>query len=92
MKVCIIQPEYSADYNRSEELFEKQLALMAQCDDTMDIIVMPESADTPCLARTEEEGLLSVEKFNERLLCAASETAKRCNSILFVNARSRHET
>ena len=92
MKVCIIQPEYSADYNRSEELFEKQLALMAQCDDTMDIIVMPESADIPCLARTEEEGLLSVEKFNERLLCAASETAKRCNAILFVNARSRHET
>ncbi len=92
MKVCILQPEYSVDYSRSDELFEKQLALMAQCDDTMDIIVMPESCDIPCLAKTEEEGLLSVEKFNERLLCAASETAKRCNAILFVNARSKHET
>ena len=25
MKVCIIQPEYSVDYERSDELFEKQL-------------------------------------------------------------------
>ena len=25
MKVCVIQPEYSVDYARSEELFEKQL-------------------------------------------------------------------
>ena len=54
MKVCIIQPEYSTDYSRSEELFEKQLALLAQCDESMDIIVLPESADTPCLAKTPE--------------------------------------
>ena len=90
MKVCIIQPEYSTDYSRSEELFEKQLALLAQCDESMDIIVLPESADTPCLAKTPELAQASVEKFNTRLLQTASETAKRCNAMVFVNARSFH--
>lgn len=92
MKVCIIQPEYSADYSRSEELFEKQLALLARCDESMDIIVLPESADTPCLAKTPEQALASVEKFNEKLLKVVADTAKRCNAMVFVNARSRHET
>ena len=92
MKVCIIQPEYSADYSRSEELFEKQLELLNQCDESMDIIVLPESADTPCLAKTPELALASVEKFNEKLLKIVAETAKRCNAMVFVNARSKHET
>ena len=91
MKVCVIQPEYSADYDRSDELFEKQLAMMDACDDSLDLIVMPESCDIPALAHTKEEGEASVAKFNARLLQKASETAKRCHALLFVNARSRHE-
>ena len=50
MKVCIAQPEYSTDYSRSDELLEKQLELFGQCDDSMDIIVFPESCDIPSLA------------------------------------------
>ncbi len=91
MKVCIAQPEYSVEYNCSEELFEKQLDLFEQCDDSMDIIVFPESCDIPCLAKTKEKAEKSVEKFNERLLNVASATAKRCNALLFVNARSKTE-
>ncbi len=91
MKVCIIQPEYSADYNRSEELFKKELEFFDKCDESMDIIVFPESCDIPCLAKTKEESEKSVEKFNGALLNKAAETAKRCGSILFVNARSKTE-
>lgn len=91
MKICIAQPEYSADYSRSDELFEKQLELFAQCDDSMDIIVFPESCDIPCLAKTKEDAETSVEKYNKRLLETASATAKRCNALLFVNARSKTE-
>ncbi len=87
MKVFLIQPEYSTDYSRSDELFEKQIELLKSCDDSADIIVMPESCDIPCLAKTKEEADMSVEKFNKRLLTEASDTAKRCNSMLFVNAR-----
>ena len=39
MKVCIVQPLYSADYERSEELFQWQLDAMDKCDDSMDLIV-----------------------------------------------------
>jgi predicted amidohydrolase len=91
MKICIAQPEYSVDYSRSDELFEKQLELFSQCDDSMDIIVFPESCDIPCLAKTKEDAEKSVEKFNRRLLEAASQTAKRCKSLLFINARSQGE-
>ena len=91
MKVCIAQPAYSVDYNRSDELFEKQLALFEQCDSSMDLIVFPESCDIPCLAKTKEDAEKSVEKYNKRLLEIASATAKRCNALLFVNARSETE-
>lgn len=91
MKICIAQPEYSVDYSRSDELFEKQLELFSQCDDSMDIIVFPESCDIPCLAKTKEDAETSVEKYNKRLLETASATAKRCNALLFVNARSKTE-
>ncbi|MBQ2742043.1 MAG: hypothetical protein IJF32_04500 [Oscillospiraceae bacterium] len=92
MKVCVAQPEYSTDYNRSDELFEKQLALFEQCDSSMDLIVFPESCDIPCLAKTKEAAEKSVKKYNQRLLEIASATAKRCNALLFVNARSETET
>ena len=85
--MVLIQPEYSTDYSRSDELFEKQMELLRGCDASADIIVLPESCDIPCLAKTKEEADRSVEKFNEKLLSEVSETAKRCNSIIFVNAR-----
>ena len=91
MKVCVAQPEYSVDYNRSDELFEKQLELFYQCDESMDIIVFPESCDVPCLAKTKEQVEESSQRYNERLLKVASETAKRCNSLLFLNATSKPE-
>lgn len=91
MKVCVIQPEYSVDYSRSEELFEKELEYLRRCDETMDIVVMPEMSDIPALAKTKTDSEESFRRFNEKILKEASETAKRCNAIVFVNARSRHD-
>ena len=86
MKVCIIQPEYSVDYERADELFNKQCELMDRCDDSIDIIVMPELCDVPVLASTKEKSESLSEKFHEPLLKKAKETAKRCNSILFFSS------
>ena len=91
MKVCIIQPEYSADYSRSDELFEKELSLLKACDDTMDLIVMPESCDCPAYAPTKEMADQSVAKYRDILLREAASTAKRCHAMVFVNARSDSE-
>ena len=86
MKVCIVQPLYSADYERSEELFQWQLDAMDQCDESMDLIVLPEATSVPALAKTLEQFHGSYEMYNEIVLAKASETAKRCHSVLFINA------
>ena len=91
MKVCIIQPAYSTDYSKSDYYFEEQLKLIDTCDDSMDIIVLPESCDIPCLASTKSDSEASSKKFNSRIIKKAVETAKRCSAIVFVNARSFDE-
>ncbi|MBQ2614597.1 MAG: hypothetical protein IJB80_04635 [Clostridia bacterium] len=91
MKVCIIQPPYSVDYEKTEEYFRGEMEFLENCDDSMDLIVMPESCDIPCLAKTKEQAEACVEKFNDKLLKKASETAKRCNAMAFVNARFKTE-
>jgi len=87
MKACIIQPPYSSDYEKSEECFQVQLALMEQCDPSMDLIVLPESCDIPCLAKTQKQRLASIARYNRTILDKAAETARRCNAMVFVNAR-----
>ena len=86
MKVCIIQPHYSAEWNASDELFQWEIEAMDKCDDSMDLIVLPEATDVPALAKTVDEFHESYKKYNNAILKKASETAKRCNSILFINA------
>ncbi|MBQ8357539.1 MAG: hypothetical protein IJX39_07000 [Clostridia bacterium] len=87
MKVCIIQPAYSTDFTRSDQYFADQLALLAQCDDSMDLIVLPESCDIPCLAGCKENSEIASAKYNKPLLDAVARTAKRCHAMVFVNAR-----
>ena len=66
--------------------------LLEQCDESLDLIVLPESADVPAYAPTREMSEASVRKYNEPLLAAAAETAVRCRAIVCVNARSRAES
>lgn len=90
MKVCIIQPEYCLDHSRSEEFFQWELDALDKCDESMDVIAMPEYSNIPCYAKTKEQMLYSYEKFTQPLLEKASETAKRCNAIVFLSCV--HET
>ncbi|MBQ6998426.1 MAG: hypothetical protein IJN62_01385 [Clostridia bacterium] len=91
MKVCVIQPPYSTDYLKSDEYFKVECDLLDKCDKSMDIIVMPENCDIPCLAKTKEQHDAVVEKYNQPLLNKAKETAVRCNSIVFINVRYKAE-
>ncbi len=91
MKVCIIQPPYSTEYEKSDEYFNLELELLRKCDSSMDIIVLPESCDIPCLAKTKAQAEESVKKYNDILLKEAIQTAKRCNAMLFLNARYKTE-
>ena len=89
MKVCVIQPAYSTDYTKIDEYFEAQLALMAKCDETMDLIVLPEMCDIPCLAKTKEQADSASDRYTARVLDEASRLARRCHAMVFICARDR---
>ena len=88
MKACIIQPPYSRDLSQSDELFEYKINMLDKCDNTADIIVLPEYSDVPCATSTLEETVFYHKKYIDILLDKCVETAKRCNSLVFVNALS----
>ncbi len=86
MKACIIQPPYSRDTSYSDEYFEYKLQMLDKCDDTIDIIVLPEYSDVPCATSTKEETFFYHKKYIDTLLTKCKETAKRCSALVFVNA------
>lgn len=86
MKVCVIQPPYSMNEQDLDRCEERLFALLEQCDETLDLIVLPEYSDNLANTSCQENFLAAIEKYNPILLQKASETAKRCNAIVFVNA------
>ena len=91
MKACVIQPPYSKNTAFSDEYFDFKINMLDECDESMDIIVLPEYSDVPCAASTLEETLFYHNRYIDRLLKKCIETAKRCNSLVFVNALSEEE-
>lgn len=89
MKACIIQPPYSRDVSLSDAYFDYKMNCLEQCDGTVDIIVLPEYSDVPCVTSTLEETLYYHERYIDRLLNKCVETAKRCRAMVFVNALSK---
>ncbi len=86
MKACIIQPPYSRDTAYSDKYFEFKMQMLDKCDDSMDIIVLPEYSDVPCATSTKEETFYYHNKYMATLMSKCTETAKRCGAIVFVNA------
>lgn len=86
MKACIIQPPYSRDLSLADEYFEYKLNRLDECDETVDIVVLPEYSDVPCVTSTKEETFSAHKKYITPLLEKCRETAKRCGAVVFVNA------
>ena len=86
MKVCVIQPHYSFDEKDVDVCFRDLLALLEQCDESMDLIVLPEYSDAPADVQGKDGFYGAVAKYNKILLEKACETARRCHSLVFVNA------
>ena len=86
MKVCVIQPHYSFDERDVDICFNDMLALLEKCDESLDLIVLPEYSDALADVQGKKGFYDAVEKYNEILLEKVKKTAKRCNSLAFVNA------
>ena len=91
MKACIFQPPYSRDLGFSDHYFSYKLRLLNECDESLDIIVLPEYSDVPCAAESLEDNFYYHNKYFDILINKCKETAKRCHSLLFVNALSLEE-
>jgi len=86
MKICVIQPHYSFDEKDVESCFDGLLALLEQCDESMDLIVLPEYSDAPADVQGKDGFYGAVAKYNALLMEKARETARRCGALVFVNA------
>ena len=55
MKACIIQPYYSFEHAKLGECFDGMMKIIDSCDDSMDLIVLPEYCDIPAATENAEQ-------------------------------------
>lgn len=91
MKVCVVQPKYSFNENDLDKCFNGLIELLDKCDNSLDIIVLPEYSDALADVKGKKGFYDAFYKYNETLLNKAKETAIRCNSLVFVNAGFKSE-
>ena len=89
MKVCVIQPSYSFCAEELDRCFDGLLEWMDRCDDTMDLIVLPEYSDALADVKGKAGFYNAVAKYGPILLQKARETAKRCTTHPFSISRPR---
>ena len=86
MKIRVIQPRYSFDPAELDACRAELISEIDRCDESLDVIVLPEYSDVPADVHGESAFHAAIEEFNSKLLTLASDTAKRCSAIVFVNA------
>ena len=91
MKICIIQPHYSFDERDVDSCFNELIKLLDECDESLDLIVLPEYSDAPADVKGKKGFYDAVDKYSPILMQKAKETAVRCNSIVFVNCGYKTE-
>jgi len=91
MKVCVIQPFYSLEEKDTEKCFNDMISLMDKCDDSLDLIVLPEYSDIPAAQSSKTAFHNSIFKRNGIIMQKAKELAIRCNAIVFVNAAEKSD-
>ena len=85
MKVRIIQPYYSFLEQDIGPCFDGMLSLIEECNEPLDIIVLPEYCDVPSVQKGRDGYFAAIAKYNEPILAAAKAMAKRCHAITFIN-------
>ncbi len=86
MKACVIQLPYSFDIKDADNCFNELINQLDGCDESLDIIVLPEYCDVPVATSDKTEFDACVIKYNKTVLEKAAETARRCNAVVFANA------
>jgi len=85
MKVCVLEPPYSMNYADADACFGRLLELMDACDDSLDLIVLPEYSDIPVNTPGEKEFKDCIAKYNSVIKEKCEELAVRCHALVFAN-------
>ena len=85
MKICVIQPRYSFDARDVDECFREMMTLLDECDDSLDLIVLPEYSDALADVQGKDGFYDAVDKYGNELIEKVKRTAVRCHAMAFVN-------
>ena len=85
MKINIIQPRYSFNEGDLDACFQDLISMLDECNESADIIVLPEYSDAPADVKGKRGFYDASKKHAHSLLEHARATAKRCNALVFVN-------
>ena len=86
LRTCVIQPAYAFKFEDIGKVVEWEIAELEKCDESLDLIVLPEASDRQGKVSSPAQVKEAFEKYNAKLLDACARTAKRCRAIVFVNA------
>ena len=85
MKVCVIQPYYSANFEDLDKSFNLLNSLLDECPNNVDVIVLPEYSDVLAVTPDEKTFISVIEKNSPIIDKKVRETAIRCNATVFAN-------
>ena len=86
MKARVIQQFFAQDKAGLDKSFEWTINELNKCDESLDIIVLPEFSEVPGKTSGKEEFLTTSRQNGAVLLDVCARTAKRCSSLVFVGA------
>lgn len=85
MKVCSIQPPYPyqpQDVDTHQAFILRELD---QCDDSLDLILLPECCNAPTSFANPDDFLACIKRCTAPLLDKAAQTARRCHAFVGIN-------
>ena len=86
MKARVIQQLFCQDRPGLEKSFEWTINELKKCDESLDIVVLPEFSEVPGKTSDREDFLATARKYGPILLETCAETAKRCSTLVFAGA------
>ena len=86
MKARVIQQLFCQDRPGLEKSFEWTINELKKCDESLDIVVLPEFSEVPGKTTSAEDFLNTARKYGPILLETCAETARRCNTLVFAGA------
>ena len=86
MKTRIIQPLYLKGEQAAYDTLKWEIDELSKCDESLDLIVLPESSDVQALMPDKETRERVIARCHQPLMDMCAATAKRCKAVVFANA------